>query len=76
MSGRERELPVTQASGSNGEDRRGRRDDPEYWNSKTVKGEEAMAGRYQTINVGHLGPVCSIELNKPPLNILDIAMME
>ena len=35
-----------------------------------------MAGRYQTIKVGHFGPVYSIELNKPPLNILDIAMME
>ena len=35
-----------------------------------------MAGRYQLIKVGHFGPVYSIELNKPPLNILDIAMME
>jgi len=35
-----------------------------------------MAGRYETIKVEHLGPVYSIELNKPPLNILDIAMME
>lgn len=35
-----------------------------------------MAGRYQTIKVGHFGPVYSIELNKPPLNILDIPMME
>jgi cyclohexa-1,5-dienecarbonyl-CoA hydratase len=35
-----------------------------------------MAGRYQNIKVGHFGPVYAIELNKPPLNILDIAMME
>ena len=36
-----------------------------------------MASRiYQSINVGHFGPVYSIELNKPPLNILDIPMME
>lgn len=31
---------------------------------------------YRTIQVGTRGPVCSIELNKPPLNIIDIAMME
>ena len=29
-----------------------------------------------SIEVAHLGPVCSIELNKPPLNIIDIAMMQ
>ena len=31
---------------------------------------------YQAIQVGLLGPVYSIELNKPPLNILDMAMIE
>ena len=31
---------------------------------------------YQTIQVGLLGPVYSIELNKPPLNILDLAMID
>ena len=31
---------------------------------------------YQKIQVGVLGPVCSIELNKPPLNILDLAMID
>lgn len=31
---------------------------------------------YQAIQVGLLGPVYSIELNKPPLNILDVAMIE
>ena len=31
---------------------------------------------YQTIQVGVLGPVYSIELNKPPLNILDLAMID
>ena len=31
---------------------------------------------YQAIQVGLLGPVYSIELNKPPLNILDLAMIE
>lgn len=35
-----------------------------------------MAGQYQSIRVDHAGAVCSIELDKPPLNILDIAMME
>ncbi len=35
-----------------------------------------MAGRYQSIKVEHFGPVYAISLNKPPLNILDIAMME
>ena len=29
-----------------------------------------------SIEVAHLGPVYSIELNKPPLNIIDIAMMQ
>jgi cyclohexa-1,5-dienecarbonyl-CoA hydratase len=32
-------------------------------------------GHYESIKVGHFGPVYAIELNKPPLNILDIAMM-
>ncbi len=31
---------------------------------------------YQTIQVDRLGPVCSITLNKPPLNIIDLAMIE
>ena len=31
---------------------------------------------YASIKVACLGPVCSIELHKPPLNIIDIAMME
>jgi len=31
---------------------------------------------YESIKVACLGPVCSIELHKPPLNIIDIAMME
>ena len=33
-------------------------------------------GTYESIKVAHLGPVFSIDLNKPPLNIIDIAMME
>lgn len=35
-----------------------------------------MAERFQSIEVEHCGPVYAIRLNKPPLNILDIAMME
>jgi len=33
-------------------------------------------GTYESIKVAHWGPVFSIELSKPPLNIIDIAMME
>ena len=33
-------------------------------------------GMYESVNVTRLGPVYSIELSKPPLNIIDIAMME
>ncbi|MEE8178271.1 MAG: enoyl-CoA hydratase-related protein [Acidobacteriota bacterium] len=34
------------------------------------------AYNYQTIQVDRLGPVYSITLNKPPLNIIDLAMIE
>ena len=34
------------------------------------------AHNYQTIQVDRLGRVYSITLNKPPLNIIDLAMIE